>query len=662
MKILKINLLVLLLVIFSTSLKSQVSNDEILMTIADKQIKVNEFMNIYKKNNVKGETIDQKSLTEYVDLFVNFKLKVKEAEESGLDTAASFRNELKGYRDQLAKPYFTDEATLEALINEAAEREKTDIRASHIFFRLKPDAAPEDTLAVYQKALKIRELAIKGESFEKLAVEYSEDPSANDREANQQHPFLKGNKGDLGYFTVFDMVYPFENGAYNTPTGEVSMPVRSEYGFHLIKVYQKRPSLGDFVVAHIFMALPRNATAADSAKIKNRIDSVYTKLQSGTKFDELAKTCSDDKGSATKGGVLPRRGVNRLVPEFIDAVYALNEPGDYSRPVLTSYGWHIIMLVEKKNIKTPEESKAELKQKVMKDSRGETTRQVVIARIKQENGFTENPQALADFYTVVNDSIFAAKWKKEWASTLQGTMLSIGNVRYSQQDFASWLEKTQRKRETENIHNYVDKQYRTWADDCLIKFEDNRLEDKYPDFKSLLSEYRDGILLFDLTDQKVWSKAVKDTTGLKTYYQKNKKNYMWDTRLNASIYTVKNPGLTEKIKAMILSGSADADILKAMNSDSLQVVTIESGKFSRNENKIIDSIPWTPGLSGDLQIDGATVFVYVRKKLKPETKELNEARGLITADYQNFLEKEWIASLRAKYPVVINKEVLEKIK
>ncbi|HNX85532.1 MAG TPA: peptidylprolyl isomerase [Bacteroidales bacterium] len=662
MKILKINFLVLLLVIFSTSLKSQISNDEILMTIAGKQIKVNEFMNIYKKNNVKGETIDRKSLTEYVDLFVNFKLKVKEAEESGLDTVASFRNELNGYRDQLAKPYFTDEATLEALINEAAEREKTDIRASHIFFRLKPDAAPEDTLAVYQKALKIRELAIKGESFEKLAVEYSEDPSANDREANQQHPFLKGNKGDLGYFTVFDMVYPFENGAYNTPTGGISMPVRSEYGFHLIKVYQKRPSLGDFVVAHIFMAIPRNATTADSARIKNRIDSVYAKLQSGTKFDELAKSCSDDKGSATKGGVLPRRGVNRLVPEFIDAVYALNEPGDYSQPVLTSYGWHIIMLVEKKNVKTPEELKAELKQKVMKDSRGETTRQVVIARIKQENGFKENLQALADFYTVVNDSIFAAKWKKEWASNLQGTLLSIGNVRYNQQDFASWLEKTQRKRETENIHNYVDKQYRLWADDCLIKFEDNQLEDKYPDFKSLLSEYRDGILLFDLTDQKVWSKAVKDTTGLKTYYQKNKKNYMWDTRLNASIYTVKDPGLTEKVKAMILSGSADADILKTMNNDSLQVVTIESGKFSRNENKIIDSIPWTPGLSGNLQIDGATVFVYVRKKLKPEPKELNEARGLITADYQNFLEKEWIASLRAKYPVVINKEVLEKIK
>jgi peptidyl-prolyl cis-trans isomerase SurA len=240
-------------------------------------------------------------------------------------------------------------------------------------------------------------------------------------------------------------------------------------------------------------------------------------------------------------------------------------------------------------------------------------------------------------------------------------LLSIGNVRYNQQDFASWLEKTQRKRETENIHNYVDKQYRLWADDCLIKFEDNQLEDKYPDFKSLLSEYRDGILLFDLTDQKVWSKAVKDTTGLKTYYQKNKKNYMWDTRLNASIYTVKNPVMTEKVKAMILSGSADADILKTMNNDSLKVITIESGKFSRNENKIIDSIPWTPGLSGNLQIDGATVFVYVRKKLKPEPKELNEARGLITADYQNYLEKEWIASLRAKYPVVINKEVLEKI-
>lgn len=662
MKILKNTFLTLMLLFVAVSLKAQVDNNEVLMTIAGKEVRVGEFVNIYQKNNYKGENIDKKSLDEYVDLFINFKLKVREAEELGLDTTASFKKELSGYRDQLAKPYFTDEATLELLIAEAAEREKSDLRASHIFFRLLPDALPEDTLAAYNKAMMVREQLMKGEPFEQMAIAYSEDPSAKDREANQQHPYLKGNKGDLGYFTVFDMVYPFENGAYNTPVGMVSMPVRTEYGYHLIKIYNKRPSLGDFIVAHIFMSLPRNATASDSARVQQRMDSVYVKLQEGAKFEDLAKIYSDDKGSAAKGGVLPRRGVNRLVPEFIDAIYQLNEIDQYSKPVLTSYGWHIIKLVEKKTVKTPEEEQADLKQQVMKDSRGDATKKVVIDRIRKENPVTEDPSALRDFYNIVTDSIFFGKWKSEEAGNLNKTLLTIGNTPFTQKDFASYLAATQRKRERENITAYVDKMYSEFEDDCLVKFENNQLENKYPEFKTLINEYRDGILLFDLTDQKVWSKAVKDTTGLQQFYKKNKRNYMWDSRVNASIYTITDPAVAPKAKAMIASGSADADILKAFNTDSLKVVAIESGKFSRMDNHIIDSIAWKPGFSPDFKIDNADVFVYVRKVLKPEPKELNEARGLITADYQNYLEKEWIAELRAKYPVVLNKEVLVKIK
>ena len=662
MKILKNNFLALLLLLVGISLKAQVDNHEVLMTIAGKEVLVGEFVNIYQKNNYKGEDIDKKSLNEYVDLFINFKLKVREAEELGLDTVASFKKELSGYREQLAKPYFTDEATLQQLIAEAAEREKTDLRASHIFFRLQPDASPEDTLAAYNKAIMVRELLVKGEPFEKMAVTYSEDPSAKDREANQQHPYLKGNMGDLGYFTVFDMVYPFENGAYNTGIGMVSAPIRTEYGYHLIKIYNKRPSLGDFIVAHIFMTIPRNATAADSARVKQRMDSVYTKLQEGVKFEDLAKIYSDDKGSAAKGGVLPRRGVNRLVPEFIDAIYQLNEIDEYSKPVLTSYGWHIIKLVEKKTVKTPEEEKADLKQQVMKDSRGDATKQVVIARIRKENKVVEDPSALRDFYNLVTDSIFFGRWKSDVTANLTKNILTIGTTLFTQKDFADYLATTQRKREPENITMYVDKMFNEFEDECLIKFENDQLENKYPEFKTLINEYRDGILLFDLTDQKVWSKAVKDTIGLQQFYKKNKRNYMWDSRVNASIYTITDPAAVQKVKAMIGNGSADADILKALNTDSLKIVTIESGKFSRKDNSIIDSIAWQPGFSANFKVNNADVFVYVRKVLKPEPKELNEARGLITADYQNFLEKAWIAELRAKYPVIVNNEVLVKIK
>ena len=384
-------LIVLASVISSTA---QVNNGDVLMTIAGKQIYVSEFLNIYQKNNVKGETIDKKSLDEYLDLFINFKLKVKQAEELGLDTVASFRTELNGYRDQLAKPYFTDEATLNGLILEAYDREKTDLRASHIFFRLTPDASPQDTMIAFKKATAAREKLMQGASFEDIAIEFSEDPSAKDREATQQHPFLKGNKGDLGFFAVLDMVYAFENGAWHTEVGKVSMPVRTEYGYHLIKVTARRPALGKVTVAHIFLAIPKNATAEDSARIHKRIDSVYTKLTGGTSFEELVKTYSDDKGSAAKDGVLPAFGVNRMVPEFVEAIYSLNSTGEYTKPILTTYGWHIVKLIERKTQKPLEEEKADLKQKIMKDSRGDQTRKVVIARIKSEYGVTENPEAL----------------------------------------------------------------------------------------------------------------------------------------------------------------------------------------------------------------------------------------------------------------------------
>ncbi|MEI7499160.1 MAG: peptidylprolyl isomerase [Bacteroidota bacterium] len=656
----KILLSVLVFISFITA-TAQVKTDEVLMTIAGKQVRVSEFMNIYQKNNVKNENIDKKSLNEYLDLFINFKLKVKQAEELGLDTMASFRNELNGYREQLAKPYFTDEAIIDGLVREAFERQSTDLRASHIFFRLNTDPTPDDTLAVYKKAMFVRDKLIN-QSFENLAIEFSEDPSAKDREANQLHPFLKGNRGDLGFFSVFDMVYPFENAAYNTEVGKVSLPVHTEYGFHLIKVTAKRPAIGKVTVAHIFMSIPKNATAADSARIRLRIDSVYNRLTTGSSFEDLVKQYSDDKGSAAKGGVLPAFGVNRMVPEFIEAIYLLNNIGDYTKPILTPYGWHIVKLIEKKSNKPFDEEKAELKQKVMKDNRGEKSRQVVLARIRTEYGVTENKEALKDFYQVVTDSIFFAKWKDAEAKDLIKMLFTIGNKSFFQKDFAVYLASTQRKQDKLNIVKYVDKKYTEFLDESLLKYENSRLEQKYPEFKALMAEYRDGILLFDLTDQKVWSKAVKDTLGLKVFYTKNRFNYMNDTLLDASIYTLKDSSMAQKVKDSIKSGLSDTDLQKEVNTDSLKILTIESGKFSKKDNKLIDSIPWKPGFSDNLLSNGSTVFVFVRKVILPGPKELNEARGLITADYQNYLEKNWITALKAKYPVVVRKDVFAKIK
>jgi len=646
-------------------LKSQVNSEEVLMIIAGKNISVSEFMSIYQKNNPKGGSIDKKNLDEYLDLYINFKLKVKQAEDLGLDTLSSFKNELKGYRDQLAKPYLVDETEIDKLVKEAFEREHYDVRASHIFIKISPDALPQDSAAAYEKLAKIRERIMKGEDFGTLAAEFSDDPSARDREANQQHPFLKGNHGDLGYFTVFDFVYPFETGAYSNEIGEVSKIIRTSYGYHLIKTTDRRKAMGKVTVAHIYMMIPKDATSADSARVKIRMDSVYQKLRMGAKWDTLVKQYSDDKGSASKGGVLPKFGVNKLVPEFIQVVYNLENNGDYSKPFQTSYGWHIVKLIERQLPGTFDEEKTELKKKVTGDVRMEVAKQTVYNRIKKEYGFTEYPEAKSAFYKIVTDSIFVGKWDKSLAKDMKSPLFKLGDTDVLQPDFAQYLENTQRKREKQNIESYVNQMYSSFVIENLMKWENAHLEQKYPDFRNLMTEYRDGILLFNLTDEKVWSKAVKDTTGLKEFYERNKNNYKWDTRLSASIYTLKNPKLAQKVKNFIKSGLSDEEIMKEVNTDSLKVLAIESGKFSKKENRFIDSIAWIPGVSKEFKADSTTsaiVFVNVRQVLKPEIKNLNEARGLITADYQNYLEKLWIQYLRQKYPVVIHKEVLAKIK
>jgi peptidyl-prolyl cis-trans isomerase SurA len=647
------------------SLYAQVNNEDVLLTIAGKDISVSEFMSIYQKNNPKGGFVDKKNLDEYLDLYINFKLKVKQAEDLGLDTLSSFKNELKGYRDQLAKPYMVDETEIDKLVREAFEREHFDVRASHIFFKMAPEALPKDTAEAFEKLSKIRDRIMKGEDFGKLAAEFSEDPSARDREANQQHPFLPGNHGDLGYFTVFDFVYPFETGVYTTAVGNISPIVRTNYGYHLIKTTDRRKAMGKVTVAHIYMMIPKEATSADSARVKMRIDSVYRKLRMGAKWDTLVNQYSDDKGSASKGGVLPKFGVNKLVPEFIQVVYNLENNGDYSAPFLTSYGWHIVKLIERQTPGSFDEEKAELKKKVTNDGRMEIARQAVYARVKQEYGFTEYPGAKSEFYKVVTDSIFVGKWDKSLAKNLTNPLFKIGDQVVNQQNFAQYLADTQRKKEKTNVEVYVNQTYTSFVNDNLMKWENAHLEQKYPDFRNLMTEYRDGILLFNLTDEKVWSKAVKDTTGLKEFYEKNKNNYKWDTRLNATIFTLKDPKLAQKVKNFIKSGLSDEDIMKEVNTDSLKVLTVESGKFSRKDNRFIDSIAWVPGISKEFKNDSISstiVFVNVRQVLKPEIKNLNEARGLITADYQNYLEKLWIQYLRQKYPVVIHKDILAKIK
>jgi len=406
-----------------------------------------------------------------------------------------------------------------------------------------------------------------------------------------------------------------------------------------------------------------NANDPDSVKneAKRKIFEIYNKLKSGEKFEDLAKQYSDDKGTAMNGGVLPWFGTGKMVPEFEKAAFALSKDGDYTEPVQTPYGWHIIKRLEKRGIPSFEDKKNEIKNQIMRDSRSELGKASLVARIKNENGFKENIAAKDEFIKSLDSTLANGTFNDSVALKKIKTIFTLGGKNYTTFDFAQFLAKHQTKRTGISSQAIAHSQYEHFVEDVCISHEESQLDRKYPEFHSLMNEYRDGILLFDLTDKMVWSKAVKDTTGLENFYDKNKNNYMWGERLDAVIYTCKNADVASQARKLIKKKKSDSEIAATLNKDSSLNINIKDGKFSKGDNEYIDEIAWIPGLSNDISKNNQVVFVKVNAKLAPQAKKLDEARGLITADYQNFLEKTWINELRSKYSFKVNEDVLKTL-
>ncbi|MGE4287100.1 MAG: peptidylprolyl isomerase [Salinivirgaceae bacterium] len=649
------SLIILLFFVSSFSfLTAQTNSDNVLLTIGNKDVSLEEFERIYTKNN-QEPAYDKASLEEYMELFVNFKLKVMEAEALGMDTLPAFISELKGYRKQLEKPYFTDEDTDEALIREAYERMKWNIRASHILITCNEDALPADTLKAYNKIKKIRQRAIKGEDFAELAVQNSEDPS------------VVNNKGDLGYFTAFSMVYPFESGAYNTKVGEISEIVRTRFGYHIIKVADKRPDKGQVKVAHIMRAVPQGSNAEKVAKEREKIYQLYDSLQAGANFEDLVRTYSDDRGTSARGGELPYFQSGRMIPEFEKAAFSIAEVGGISEPVQTAYGWHIVKLIDKKPLDAYDVLKPSIKSKISKDVRAQRAEQMVINRLKNEYRLALNKKAIEVFYSLVDSSIYEGNWTNEKIKNLSEPVFTIADTLvYTQADFAEFLAETKSRRVKKPIPVLIDTELERMVETKLRDYETHLLPAKHPEFKHLLQEYHDGILLFNLTDKMVWSKAVEDTVGLEKYYELNRQNYLWGERADATIYTFNNKAFEKKIiKLAKKTGKKNTNLTqlkvdfnsRAMAKDSTFSLDITNNLYEKGANEWVDAVSWKPGIKTVVNADNKYILVYINRVVAPEPKELSDVRGLITADYQNFLEKEWLKELREKYPVSIHQEV-----
>ena len=472
--------------------------DKVLLTIDGENILVSEFKRVYEKNLDAIDNEEAKDVEKNLELFINYKLKVKDAYRIKLDTLTSYRKEIETYKNQLSAPYLQDSAFINRLVKDAYFRLKNEVKAKHILIRFPKKATPKDTLIAFNKITNIRKRIIKGEDFEKVAEEVSEDKSARDMPENGR----KGNKGNLGYFSAFKMVYPFEEAAYSTKVGEISKPFKTQYGYHILKVDSLRSSRGEVEVAHVLIS-------DKGPKGEQLINDIYKRLQNNEQFKPLARKYSNDNASKSRGGKLRKFGSGAMIKSFEDEAFSLVKEGSYTKPFKTKYGWHIIQLIKKHPIASFKDLERELNNRVKSGSRSQLSKKAVINKLKKSYKIIEDEKAKQIFNK--KDLRVTSK------DSLQITILSINDRKISQEQFVDFIKNKTNKPVYQLFEDFKDEQ--------ILNYYKENLEKTEPDFANTLQEYRDGLLLFELMQQKIWEKSSKDTLGLKNYFQSNLNKY-----------------------------------------------------------------------------------------------------------------------------------------
>jgi peptidyl-prolyl cis-trans isomerase SurA len=632
------------------------SEDAVLFSVKGKPVTVSEFRYIYTKTNQDKADFSEASLRDYLDLYIKFKLKVQKARDMQLDTVAALRSELDGYRRQLANSYLVDKEVTEKLIRETYDRMLQDVNISHIFIACDRNAKAVDSLRAYNRAMNMLKLIDGGISFEKMAQDSSEDKSA------------KENKGNLGFVTAMlpDGYYTMEKAIYAASKGSVVGPVRSNTGYHLVKVNDFRPARGEVEVAQILVR--KDKSPEKNTMQRMRIDSAYALLKSGAKWDDVCARFSEDKVTAPKGGYIGFFGINRYQRTFEDAAFGLEKDNDYAAPIETSLGWHIIKRVSRRSVGTFESTKRALTERVKRDSRSEISKQSMIARIKKESNFREYPEALAKWSARQVDSIFLTfKWKADPAKPQDILMRYNDNTVFTVADFEEYCVKTGRDRMRGiglPAEETIQRLYKNWSDEVSMQFEESQLDKKYPDFHSLMREYEEGILLFEALKLNVWDKANNDTLGLEQHYNTNlSQKYKWEERARVSIYTLKtdDPKIGEKVR-QLAAKKPSVEVLKKMNKKT-EVVTVMEKLYEKGKNKDLGAF-WSPGAVTSIKADASTktaFFLKIEELVAPTPKVLAEARGYAVADFQDHLEKQWIDELRKTYPVQVNEAALKSL-
>lgn len=674
--------------------------DPVIMEVGGQKIRQSEFMkefmtsvgNKLAANPQTPQAEKRQALEEYVDLFANFRAKVLDAKAMGIDTAASLREELKKYRAELAAPYLIDSATLVSLLQQAYERNSMSIGAAHILVRVSQDASPADTIAALNRARELRQRIISGEDFYAVARE----ETLRQNKGAQLRP----NEGYLGYFTSFDMVYPFENAAYNMEIGEVSQPVRTRYGYHIIKVLDKVNLHGKCDLAHIWVG------TRDSVIARSAINACYERLKNGASFDMVARQ-SDDRSTSEDGGRMRNASLNNIPPEYLHVIETL-KPGEYSEPFHTQYGWHIVKLIRKDTLPPYEDMVPYYKQKLSRDQRGDLSRKTFAEKCRVKYGvvdLTKTPVATAqpakkgkkvkaepvkmqasleELYSVVPEKVMMGKWEGYSDTLIKDIhpIVRVPNKEYTTLDLLHYIYEHRQAPRLMKVDYYVNMRLEEFIDSVTVVYADSQLENEYPEFAAIVDEYRRGLMIFSYNDKMVWGRAIQDTNGFADFYDRYSKTrrmtnredsvYFWRQRARLSTFDIADSSLLapEKAKSILAKamkkskGSTEMkeQLMKAIGKKTTDqsAVRMDVDLVEHGRTKLLTDDQWERGVYLTPNRRGYRAVV-VDEILPPSLKNQKEARGYYLNEYQNELERQLNESLRKKYNVKINRDVVESI-
>lgn len=624
---------------------TNIFSQNFLLKINNQQVSSNEFEKLYLKNPNQSK-LTESDFDDYLELFINYKLKILEAYNLRYDTIKSIKDEHNTYVKQLSEPFFTNKDFENKLLQEAYDRSKKEVRLSYILIK----AEPLDTLKAYNKAMDIYKRIMKKENFDKLAVEFSE--------ANN----VKQDGADAWYNRVFWMPYPMENFAFTGKVGDISKPILANNSYFILKITDIRTGLPNEVRAsHIYLRLRMGATMTDSIEVFKRIDTIKNELKKGVTFEELALKYSDDKQNAGKGGDLGWFTTGKMFKDFENAVYSIKNIGEWVGPVRTPAGYHFIKLTDVKKLGTFEQEKENLFKQLQKNSRYNLVKESVYDNLKKMYNYQQVGK-LDIFYSKIDSSIFYGKWINKDFINDNSILMKFADNNFSNKDFALYLEKNQKNFKDFDIKSIINKAFDQFTKELLKDYEIEQLPKKDKEFGDLMLEYYEGLMLFEITNNEVWQKASKDSIGLQEYFNQNRKKYT--QRINFSTFQYNDEKTYKKLIKLLNQKTAknlsDSSIIKEINAKK-ELVKLNTCVCKLGENEDIDFIA---DQIADDKVELKQNILQNKEKQKVYWiyDSFTYVKGLVIADYQEVLMDKWIESLRKKYNVEVNQNEWKQLK